>query len=60
MDYSFEEHLFRGQQGKSLRQVKPHLVAENASGSDSGPIHLIDTVFHNFFEEIQVHFHELQ
>lgn len=43
-----------GDDGEALREVEPHLVAEDAEGPRSRPVLFLDAVPQNVFEVIQV------
>ena len=57
MDHRPEMQLLGGEQRKAFGQVDAHLVPEDAPGSGPGAVALLDAVFQNVAEQIQVDLH---
>jgi hypothetical protein len=58
MNNRFHMDLLGGNQGKTLRQIKAHLISENAERSGTGTITFGISVFEYVFEKVVVLFHE--
>ena len=46
------------QKGKSLRKVKPHLIAENGLRTGARPVGLYMSVIHDMLQKLQILLHE--
>ena len=57
VDYRFEMELFGGEQGESVGEVESHLVAEHASGSGSGAVGFLDSVFEDVLQKVEILLH---
>ena len=51
--------FFGGQAGKTLLQVKAHLVAENAARTGTGTVAFVAAVIHDMSHQIQILLHNL-
>ena len=51
--------FLRRQKGKSLREVKSHLIAENGLCAGPRPVGLDMSVIHDMLQKLQILFHEL-
>ena len=60
VDDGLQMHLLGSQEGESLRQVEPHLIAEHALRAGTGPVLLHDAMGADMSQQIQVLFHRLQ
>jgi len=50
--------FFRGQHRKTLRKVKPHLVAENRARASACPVAAFYAIIYNALEKIEILPHE--
>jgi hypothetical protein len=47
MDDAFGVHFFRGNQGESIFQVKPHLVPKHTQGASSSAVAFLSALIQN-------------
>lgn len=59
MDDALDEHFLRGDQGKPLREIKPHLRAKEALGSRPGPVFADGSVLHDVSQKIKILLHAI-
>ena len=57
IDDGFQVYLLGGEQGETLAQVEPHLVAEHAFRAHAGPVMLHRPVFHDMSQQVEILFH---
>ena len=57
MDHRPEMQLLGGEQREDVGQIDAHLISEDAPGSGAGAVALLDSVFENVVEQIQVNLH---
>ena len=57
VDDGFQVDFLGGQQRKSILEVEPHLVAEQAGGPGSGAVAFEDAFRFDFAEEVEVLLH---
>ena len=50
--------FFRGQHRKALREVKPHLMAENRARADARPVAALHAIIKNALEKVKIVPHE--
>ena len=50
--------FFRGQHRKALREVKPHLMAENRARADARPVAALNAIIKNALEKVKIVPHE--
>jgi hypothetical protein len=54
MNDTFQVYFFGGHQGKSILQVKPHLVAKTAQRPGPGPVRFLHPVFQYMTKKLMV------
>ena len=54
MNDRFDVKILGGDQGEAIRQIEAHLMAEDAERAGIGPVILMDSVFPNTGEEIEI------
>lgn len=58
VDYGLEVNFFGGQERETLAEVKPHLVTENALGTDTGTVSLDDSVGADMAQQVEILLHK--
>jgi len=57
VDDRLEVHLFGGDKGEALSQIKPHLVTEHTEGAGAGAIPFLDAFAAHMGEQLKVLLH---